>query len=45
MDKINGYQIRWNRLYKMWQVSHDNIGANIAEFDYFCDVVIYCKNG
>ncbi len=45
MTTTNGYEIRWNEYYKMWQVSHDEIGACIAEFKKLEDAIDYCLKG
>lgn len=42
---VNGYYISWNSLWKMWQVSHPEIGACIAEFKRLDDAVEYCRAG
>lgn len=41
----NGYSIRFNTMFHYWQISHKNIGANIAEFKSLNDALIYCENG
>lgn len=42
---VNGYRIRWNSYWHMWQVSHPEIGACIAEFKHFEDAREYCLKG
>jgi hypothetical protein len=42
---VNGYKIRFNSLWEMWQVSHDEIGSCIAEFKIDQDAIDYCNNG
>ena len=41
----NGYSIRFNTMFNHWQISHKNIGANIAEFKNLNDALVYCENG
>ena len=43
--QVNGYQIRWNCFWHMWQVSHPEIGSRIAEFKHFEDAAQYCWKG
>jgi len=43
--KINGYTIRFNALWKMYQVSHENIGSCIAEFENLSEAKEYCQKG
>jgi hypothetical protein len=45
IKKINGYDYRYNPMFKTWQVSHKEIGANIAEFDTEKEAIEYCKKG
>ena len=42
-----GYKIQWNELWNKWQVSHPEIGATLAEFDYlnFLGALEYCHKG
>lgn len=42
---INGYTINFNDYYDMFQVSHENIGACIAEFKTLEEAKEYCKRG
>jgi len=42
---VNGYEIKYNHLWKKWQVSHENIGACIAEFDFLNDAIEYSVKG
>lgn len=42
---VNGYQIRYNDYWGMWQVSHNEIGACIAEFGNLADAIEYCQKG
>lgn len=41
----NGYEIKYNSLWKKWQISHENIGACIAEFDFLKDAIEYSVKG
>lgn len=41
---INGYKIRWNELWKTWQVSHPEIAAIVEEFDTRAEAVEYCEH-
>lgn len=43
--KINGYDVRYNGFYRRWQVSHKDIGANLAEFQNLADAVEECERG
>lgn len=45
VKNINGYEIKYNEFWMMWQVSHPEIGACIAEFKREADAVTYCQNG
>jgi hypothetical protein len=45
MEYVNGYQIKWNGFWQMWQVSHLEIGACIAEFKTKQEAVEYCRRG
>ena len=45
MKEINGYEIRYNPMWKTFQVSHKEIGACIAEFDSITDAKEYCERG
>jgi hypothetical protein len=42
---VNGYKIRFNTLWDMWQVSHNGIGSCIAEFKTEQEAINYCNNG
>jgi len=41
----NGYTLAYNGFWNTWQVSHDEIGACIAEFDNPAEALEYCKKG
>lgn len=43
--KVNGYEIRFNSLWQTYQVSHENIGACIAEFKNLLEAKDYCRKG
>lgn len=43
--EINGYKIKYNDFWMTYQVSHENIGANIAEFEIIYDAILYCQKG
>jgi hypothetical protein len=45
MIAINGYKIRYNEFWGMWQVSHPEIGATVAEFKEVNEAVDYCRAG
>ena len=45
MVLCNSYEIKYNDYFGMWQVSHDEIGACIAEFKFLYDALIYCGKG
>jgi len=42
---INTYTIKYNDFWKMFQVSHNEIGACIAEFKNFDEAKEYCEKG
>lgn len=42
---VNGYSIKYNSFWKMYQVSHKDIGSNIAEFKKKIDAIEYAKRG
>lgn len=42
---VNGYKIKYNRLWKKYGVSHPKIGANIATFNTKLDAIKYAKKG
>ena len=42
---VNGYEIKFNSFWNHWQVSHDEIGACIAEFDTLEEAKEYCFKG
>lgn len=42
---VNTYSIRWNGFWGKFQVSHDEIGVCIAEFNDVNDAVEYCRRG
>ena len=42
---INGYLIKYNLLWDTWQVSHDEVGTCIAEFDNEQSAKEYCIAG
>ncbi len=41
----NGYKVKFNPMFQMWQISHSNVGATVAEFKTLSEAVTYCKNG
>ncbi len=41
---VNGYKIKFNDFYSVWQVSHDEIGS-CAEFKTKNEAINYAKNG
>lgn len=43
--RVNGYKINYSNFWGNYGVSHDEIGANIAQFKYRKDAVDYCKRG
>ena len=43
--EVNGYKIKWNEMFKKYQVSHPEIGARIAEFDSIQDAKEFAKKG
>lgn len=45
IDTPNGYKIAFNEFWGMWQVSHPNIGACIAEFKTEAEAIEYCQAG
>jgi hypothetical protein len=42
---VNGYEIKFNGYWGKWQVSHDDIGACIAEFWTYAEAREYCEKG
>jgi len=42
---VNGYTIRFNKLWRTYQISHKNIGSCIAEFYNINEAIRYCKKG
>lgn len=42
---VNGYEIKYSDFWKKFLVSHDEIGANIAEFKTLEEAKEYAKNG
>jgi len=42
---VNDYEIRFNPFWNTFQVSHDNIGANIAEFNTLQEAKEFCEKG
>lgn len=42
---INGYDVIFNSFWCKYQVSHENIGSCIAEFNNLNDVIDYCERG
>ena len=42
---VNGYKINYSNFWGNYGVSHDEIGANIAQFKFRKDAVDYCKRG
>ena len=44
-ETVNGYKIKYNGFWKQYQVSHKEIGANIAAFKKKSEAVDYCKRG
>jgi len=45
IQQVNGYGIRYNPMFKTWQVSHPDIGANIEEFKTEEEAVSHAVNG
>lgn len=43
--KVNTYKIKYNEFWETWQVSHDEIGACIAEFKTYAEAFEYCQKG
>ncbi len=43
--KVNGYQIRFNDFWNEWQVSHDDIGANLFRSNSFNDCQEFAEKG
>lgn len=43
--KINGYQVRFNSMWDEWQVSHDEIGANLFRSNSFNDCNEFAQKG
>ena len=44
-DYVNGYLIRFNSMFDKYIVSHDEVGAGLAEFDKLSEAKQYCLNG
>ena len=44
-DYVNGYLIRFNSMFNKYIVSHDEVGAGLAEFDKLSEAKQYCLNG
>ena len=42
---INGYNVVYSSFYGRYQISHNEIGCNIAEFNNILDVFEYCLKG
>lgn len=42
---VNGYSIRWNDMWKEWQISHPEIGANVAEFQTLGEAIDHVYKG
>jgi len=42
---VNGYNIKFNSFWHVYQVSHDEIGVCIAEFKTIAEAEEYCRKG
>lgn len=42
---VNGYKIRFNSMWNEWQVSHNDIGANLFLSDSFSDCCEFAEKG
>jgi len=42
---VNGYKIRFNSMWNEWQVSHDDIGANLFLSGSFSDCCEFAEKG
>jgi hypothetical protein len=43
--EVNGYSILFNPYWKEYQISHPQIGANIASFKFPAEAINYCNCG
>lgn len=42
--QVNGYNIRYNPMWKAWQVSHPKAGA-VSEFKNVSEAISHAQNG